>query len=196
MTSWPHDLTKTAPADAERTGTILKAALAAHGVTFRVVKPWRSLPGVSLMTTASGQPGVWIDAHSYPGRRWASGYDVPIAGLFGVSAVITDNFNTRHVHGSFTEAPADITDPHAAADAMAADVAAHLHTYPSLTGAQWVTVGSHPASRTEYQEAVTVHGTWALISSPTGFTTGPSLDTDRVWNAYQRRLADLAAEPR
>lgn len=52
------------------------------------------------------------------------------------------------MHCNFTEAPAD-TDPHAAADAMAADVAAHLHTYPSLTGAQWVTIASHPASRTE-----------------------------------------------
>ncbi|ELP65759.1 hypothetical protein ACOT81_38645 [Streptomyces sp. WI04-05B] len=195
MTSRPHDLTKTAPADEERTGTILKAALAAHCVTFRVV-PWRSLLGASLVTTAPGQPGVWIDAHSYPDRCWASGYDVPIAGLFGFSAVITDNFNTRHIHRNFTEAPAGITDPHAAADAMAADVAAHLHTYPSLTGAQWVTIASHPASRTEYREAVTVHGTWAHVSSTTGYTTGPSLDTDRVWEAYQRRLADLTAEPR
>lgn len=40
-----------------------------------------------------------------------------------------------------------------------------------------------------------MHGTWAHSSSPTGFTTGPSLDIDRVWHAYQRRLVDLAAEP-
>ncbi|MDW6058111.1 hypothetical protein SAZ11_08410 [Streptomyces sp. FXJ1.4098] len=187
MTSWPHDLSKTAPAAAERTGTILKAALTAHGVTFRVVKPWRSLPGASLVTTASGQPDVWIDAHSYTNRRAVSGYDVPLAGLFGISAVITDDFNTRHVHCDFTEAPADITDP---------AVAAHLAAYPSLAGAQWVTIASHPASRTEYREAVTAHGTWAHASSPTGYTTGPSLDTASVWVAYQRRVADLTAETR
>ncbi|MEU3196830.1 hypothetical protein [Streptomyces sp. NPDC006996] len=196
MTSWPHDLSKTAPAAAERTGTILKAALTAHGVTFLVVKPWRSLPGASLVTTAPGQPDVWIDAHSHTNGPAVSGYDVPLAGLFGISAVITDDFNTRHVHWDFTEAPAGITDPAAAADAMAADVAAHLHTYPSLTGAQWVTIASRPASRTEYREAVTVHGTWAHASSPTGYTTGPDLDTDRVWDAYQRRVADLTAETR
>ncbi|MFI8089110.1 hypothetical protein ACIF9R_12445 [Streptomyces sp. NPDC086080] len=196
MTSWPHDLSKTAPAAAERTGAILTAALTAHGVTFRVVKPWRSLPGASLVTTAAGQPGVWIDAHSYTDRRAVSGYDVPLAGLFGISAVITDDFNTRHVHGDFTEAPADITDPAAAADAMASAVAAHLAAYPSLTGAQWVTIASHPASRTEYREVVTAHGTWAHASSPTGYTTGPSLDTASVWGAYQRRVADLTAETR
>ncbi|TLS44907.1 hypothetical protein FE633_17315 [Streptomyces montanus] len=195
MTSWPHDLSKTAPA-AERTGAILKAALTAHGVTFRVVKPWRSLPGASLVTTAPGQPGVWIEAHSHTGPRSVSGYDVPLAGLFGVSAVITDDFNTRHVHCDFTEAPADITDPAAAADAIASAVAAHLAAYPSLTGAQWVTIASHPASRTEYREVVTAHGTWAHASSPTGYTTGPSLDTASVWGAYQRRVADLAAETR
>ncbi|MFF8917490.1 hypothetical protein ACF08M_30320 [Streptomyces sp. NPDC015032] len=197
MTSWPHDLSKTASAAAERTGTILKTALTAHGVTFRVVKPWRSLPGASLVTTAPGQPDVWIDAHSHTDGPAVSGYDVPLAGLFGISAVITDDFNTRHVHCDFTETPADITDPAAAAaDAMAADVAAHLHTYPSLTGAQWVTIASNPASRTEYREAVTVHGTWAHASSLTGYTTGPSLDTDRVWDAYQRRVADLTAGTR
>ncbi|WP_433855186.1 hypothetical protein [Streptomyces kronopolitis] len=130
MTSWPHDLSKTAPAAAKRTGAILKAALTAHGVTFRVVKPWRSLPGASLVTTAPGQPGVWIEAHSHTGRRSVSGYDVSLAGLFGISAVITDDFNTRHVHCDFTEAPADITDPAAAADAMASAVAAHLAAGP------------------------------------------------------------------
>ncbi|WP_405824217.1 hypothetical protein OG705_29155 [Streptomyces sp. NBC_00838] len=196
MTSWPHDLTKTAPADAERTGSILKAALTALGVTFRVVKPWRSLPGASLVTTAANQPGVWIAAHSHTKRGAVSGYDVPLAGLFGISAVITDDFSTRHVHYDFTEAPAEFTDPTAVAHAMAADVAAHLAAYPSLTGAQWVTIASHPASRTEYREAVTAHGTWAHASSPTDYTTGPSLDTDRVWDAYQRRVADLAAETR
>ncbi|MFD9868521.1 hypothetical protein ACFXI8_27130 [Streptomyces niveus] len=196
MTSWPHDLTKTAPADAERTGTILKAALNALGVTFRVVKPWRSLPGASLVTTAAGQPGVWIAAHSHTNCGAVSGYDVPLAGLFGISAVITDDFSTRHVHGDFTEAPAEFTDPAAVADAMAADIAAHLAAYPSLTGVQWVTIASHPASRTEYREAVTAHGTWAHASSPTGYTTGPSLDTDRVWDAYQRRMADLTAKTR
>ncbi|MBK3583894.1 hypothetical protein JHN49_09225 [Streptomyces sp. MBT57] len=187
--TWPHFLIKAAPA-AESTGTILEAALAVHGVAFRVVKPWRSLPNVSLMTTAPGQPGVWIDAHSYSDRCWASSYDVPIAGLFGISAVITDNFNTRHVHCNITEAPAEITDPHTAADAMATDVAAHLRAYPSLTGARWVTKASHPATHTEYREAATVHGTWAHISSPTGYTKGPSLDTDHVWNAYQRRVTN------
>ncbi|WP_405749270.1 hypothetical protein OG232_04205 [Streptomyces sp. NBC_01411] len=187
-----HDLSN--PRRRQHTGTILKAALTAHGVTFRVVKPWRSLPGASLVTTAPGQPDVWIDAHSHTNGPAVSGYDVPLAGLFGISAVITDDFNTRQVHWDFTEAPADITD--SAAAAMAADVAAHLHTYPSLTGAQWVTIASHPAGRTEYREAVTVHGTWAHASSPTGYTTGPSLDTDRVWDAYQRRMADLTAEHR
>ncbi|MGW0881297.1 hypothetical protein [Streptomyces sp. NPDC002671] len=195
LTSWPHDLTKTAPAVAERTGTILKAALTTHGVTFRVVKPWRSLPGASLVTTAPGQPDVWIDAYSHTNRSAVSGYDVPLAGLFGISAVITDNFNTHHVHCDFTEAPANITDP-AAADAMASAVAAHLAAYPSLIGAQWVTIASHPASRTEYREFVTAHGTWAHASSPTGYTTGPSLDTAKVWGAYQRRVADLTAETR
>ncbi|WP_340375859.1 hypothetical protein U5640_12320 [Streptomyces sp. SS7] len=194
MLSWPHDLSKTASAAAERTGTILKAALTAHGVTFRVVKPWRSLPGASLVTTAPGQPDVWIDAHSHTNGPAMSGYDVPLAGLFGISAVITDEFNTRYVHYDFTEAP--ITDPAAAADAMASAVAAHLAAYPSLTGAQWVTIASHPASRTEYREVVTSHGTWAHASSPTGYTTGPSLDTASVWGAYQRRVADLTAETR
>ncbi|MFJ1733257.1 hypothetical protein [Streptomyces sp. NPDC088254] len=196
MTSWPHDLSKTAPAAAERTGAILKAALTEHGVTFRVVKPWRSLPGASLVTTAAGQPGVWIEAHSHTGHYTVSGYDVPLAGLFGISAVITDDFNTRHVHCDLTEAPADITDPAAAADAMASAVAAHLAAYPSLTGAQWVTIASHPASRTEYREVVTAHGTWAHASSPTGYTTGPSLDTESVWVAYQQRVVDLTAETR
>ncbi|MFK0179612.1 hypothetical protein ACIQVR_27000 [Streptomyces xanthochromogenes] len=65
MTSWPHNLSKTTPDAAERTSTILKAAPTAHGVTFRVVKPWRSLPGASLVTTAPGQPGVWIEAYSH-----------------------------------------------------------------------------------------------------------------------------------
>ncbi|MFK0179613.1 hypothetical protein ACIQVR_27005 [Streptomyces xanthochromogenes] len=110
-----------------------------------------------------------------------SGYDVPLAGLFGISAVITDDFNTRHVHWDFTKAAADITDPAAGADAMASAVAA-----------QWVTIAPHPASRTEYRKVVTAHGTWAHASSP----TGPSLDTASVWGAYQRRVADLTAETR
>ncbi|MFD4577427.1 hypothetical protein ACFWNK_34010 [Streptomyces sp. NPDC058417] len=160
-----------------------------------MVKPWRSLPGASLVTTAPGQPDVWIDAHSYTNGSAVSGSDVPLAGLFGISAVITDDFNTRHVYDDFTEAPADITDP-AAADAMASAVAAHLAVYPSLTGAQWVTIASHPASRTEYREVVTAHGTWAYASSPTGYTAGPSLDTASVWGAYQRCVADLTAETR
>ncbi|WP_327357768.1 hypothetical protein [Streptomyces sp. NBC_01304] len=187
MTSWPHDLSKTSPAAAERTGAILKAALTAHGVTFRVVKPWHCLPSASLVTTAPGQPNVWIDAHSHTDRPAVSGYDVPLAGLFGISAVITDDFNTRHVHCDFTETPANIAAT-AAADAMASAVAAHLAAYPSLAGAQWVTIASHPASRTEYREVVTAHGTWAHASSPTGYTTGPSLDTAKVWDAYQRHV--------
>jgi hypothetical protein len=139
---------------------------------------------------------VWIHAHAYSGDHSVCGYDVQLAGLFGISAVITDDYNTRYVYGNFTEESADTIDPHAAAVAMASAVAAHLAAYPSLTGAPWVTIASHPASRTEYREAVTAHGTWAHTSSPTGYTTGPSLDTDRVWGAYQRHVADLTAETR
>ncbi|MDX3020028.1 hypothetical protein [Streptomyces acidiscabies] len=196
MTSWPHDLSKAAPADAWRTGMIFRASLQAHGVPFRVVKPWRSLPGSSLVTTAPGQPGVWIHAHAYSGDHTVCGYDVPMAGLFGISAVITDDYNTRHVHSNFIDGSADTIDPHAAAEAMASAVAVHLAVYPSLTGAQWTTIASHPASRTEYREAVTAHGTWAHASSPTGYTTGPSLDIDRVWTSYQKYVADLATAPR
>jgi hypothetical protein len=53
----------------------------------------------------------------------------------------------------------------------------------------WVTVSSHPASRTAYQEiTVPGHGTLARVTVNGRETVTPSRDTDGVWKQYHARV--------
>ncbi|MGW0333534.1 hypothetical protein ACWD0J_16955 [Streptomyces sp. NPDC003011] len=99
-------------------GALLRDALARQGVSVRVDRPWPSLPTEYLVAEAPDRPSVWITAHDCNG---STHYDTHRRALMGVTAVVTDEQNTRFV---FCGLDADTeARPAAQAEACAAAVA-------------------------------------------------------------------------
>lgn len=132
MHPFPHSLTRTAPGSQLRMGALLRDALAHQGVSFRVAKPYTTLPDEHLVATADqAGPRVWIHAVDCNGH---SHYDIPRAGLMAVAAVITDETGTRFVFDGFSWKEAR---PVAQAQACARAVAVFLGLEPREPESTW-----------------------------------------------------------